>query len=71
MALRPCCDVFNTAAGVKKYAVMVFELDDEGETTGKGSTVKVDLSPRGLERLNVKIETGTTPPRKRKAGDAT
>lgn len=66
MALRPTCDVYGTAKGVKKYEISVFELDEDRKRAPVPAILysSPDLCPRALERLKAKIITGTTPPRK-------
>lgn len=66
MALKPCCDVFGTAAGVKKYRVEVHEIVGQAgeEVESKLGRIEVDLCPRGLKRLRHFIARGTAPPNK-------
>lgn len=70
MAMAPVCDVFQTANGVEVYEVIVQRCrrsDAVMEQVGKWDK---DLCPAGLKRLLAKIETGTTPPKKRKTEGA-
>lgn len=65
MALKPCCDVFGTAAGVKKYRVEVHEIVGQAgeEVESKLGRIELDLCPRGLDRLQHFIARGTAPPK--------
>lgn len=60
---RTECDVFGTCKDVKKYEIVVRELDAEtGQWEEWYTSVPLDLSPRGLDRLKKFITRGTTPP---------
>lgn len=72
MAMRQCCDAYETPNGVERWEVCVRRIDDEGNMIDGVDPVllkRPHLSPRGLARLLTKIETGTTPPKKRKKED--
>lgn len=63
------CDVFGTWKDVREVTISVTEIGMV--ENGEPKTIlnkAVDLSPRALERLLKKVETGTTPPKKRSDG---
>lgn len=72
MAMRECCDVFETPNKVEQYEVCLMRMvNGVADGTDPILLLRPHLSPRGVERLRLKIETGTTPPKKRTAtGDA-
>ncbi len=66
MALRPCCDVFGTATGVKKHRITI-----EVETSKAGewetvTTAEPDYCPRGVERAIGLLGRAVRPPCVRK-----
>ena len=64
------CDVTYTGLNVKSYRLRLDEVTRAGNAPGEEIAIKtvdlithlvLDLSPRGLKRLNKFIHTGTTP----------
>ena len=68
MATGTICDVFRHAPadGVKEYRIIVVTT---GEPKIPAIDLKADLCPRAVDRLKKKIEAGTKPPVRRKAGE--
>ena len=62
----PECDVFGTTEDVKKYRVSYGLVDEAGDVGTNAIVINKDLCPRAYARLVKKIESGTTPPAKRK-----
>jgi hypothetical protein len=73
MALRPTCDVFRTAKGVRRWQIRVDEIGRDDKVLGSSGLAevqrRVDLCPAAFERLVKKIDSGTTPPTERKKTD--
>ncbi len=72
MALKPCCDVYGTAAGVKKYRIHIEEY--AGTDTGTSFTLideKPDFGPRGKQRLLDGIRRLMSPPTPRTKAEET
>jgi hypothetical protein len=59
------CDVFGTVKGVECYKVSV-EPAGNSESANAQLMFEVDLSDRAWKRLVKKIDSGITPPAKRK-----
>lgn len=56
------CDVFGTTKGVDQYCVKVYRVGVDPEGLRERFAEQVDLSPRGLIRLDKFIRRGMTAP---------
>jgi len=66
MALRPCCNVFGTAKGVKKHRLTIEVETDKADVWDIVSVRTADYCPRGLERAIGLLHRAVQPPCVRK-----
>lgn len=59
MVTQRVCDAFNsTTKGVKRFAITIIELDDNGKPIDDVFDGEADLGVQGLKRLLTKVEGG-------------